>query len=319
MIKKIILISILIVIGLQGFSQQDSQYSLYMFNPIAVNPGYAGSRELLSGVLIHRSQWVGLDGAPTTQAFSLNAPLRNKKIGLGLQIVNDKIGPKNTQTLKGTFAYRLKLGNGNLAFGLSGGVVNYNYDWGQIEYKNQNDVVPTTSAEGFIIPTFDFGVYYNTKTFYIGGSIEHINQANFGLTEVEAVSTSSLLNSGVSGATAKKYANSMMTVGKAFILNDNLVLKTSALFRISNSTGNLDVNAGVLIKNKVLFGTSLRQHGSLTIVLLTEINLSKSLRFGLAYDYDRSDVATSTTGSFELFLGYDLSIFKSKMVSPRYF
>ena len=98
--KKIVLISMLCMMGLQGFSQQDPQYSLYMFNPLGVNPGYAGSREVLSAVLIHRSQWIGMDGAPETQVLSINTPLKNKKMGLGLQIVNDNIGAHTNQTLK---------------------------------------------------------------------------------------------------------------------------------------------------------------------------------------------------------------------------
>ena len=114
--KKIVLISMLCMMGLQGFSQQDPQYSLYMFNPLGVNPGYAGSREVLSAVLIHRSQWIGMDGAPETQVLSINTPLKNKKMGLGLQIVNDNIGAHTNQTLKATYAYRLKMGRGKLAF-----------------------------------------------------------------------------------------------------------------------------------------------------------------------------------------------------------
>lgn len=177
--KKILFILIILVLGLKGFSQQDPQYSLYMFNPIGVNPGYAGSRDVLSAVLVHRSQWIGLDGAPKTQAFSLNMPLNKSKMGVGLQIVNDKIGAHTAQTLKGTYAYRLRLGRGKLAFGLSGGILNYNFDWNKIDYQQQEDIIPTQAPESFIIPIVDFGMYYNTKTFYIGAAIESINEAKY--------------------------------------------------------------------------------------------------------------------------------------------
>lgn len=288
-----------------SFSQQDPQYSLYMFNPLGVNPGYAGSRELLSAVLIHRSQWIGLDGAPETQSFAINTPLKNKNMGVGLQIVSDKIGPKTTQLLKGTYAYRLKLGGGKLAFGLSGGVINYNYNWGKIEYKEQDDAIPTTASNSFMIPSFDFGIYYNTHTFYLGLSTEHLNEAKYNLISVDTTNS-----------TAKKYANSKLTVGKAFILNDNVVLKTSLLVRMSGTSASADLNSGLLFKNKFLFGVSLRRNA---LILLSEINLSKKLRMGLAYDLDANDVANSSSGSIEFFLGYDVSLFKSKVVSPRYF
>lgn len=293
--------------SLQGFSQQDAQYSLYMFNPMAVNPAYAGSREVLSGVLIHRSQWIGLKGAPETQALAVNSPLKNKKMGLGLQIINDKIGAHTTQTLKGTYAYRLKLGKGKLAFGLSGGIINYSYDWTNVEYKDAGDIVPETSNESFMLPTVDFGIYYNTRTMYLGVGAEHLNQSSFGL-EQDAESTSTLA--------AKQYVNITGTFGKAFVLSDNLVLKTSLLFRLANAAGSLDMNGGLLIKNKIFFGVSLRPNA---LIVMSEIKLTKSLRMGVGYDIDRSEVGKSSTGSLEIFLGYDLGLFKSKVISPRYF
>lgn len=305
--KRILGIFLILLVGFDLSAQQDPQYSLYMFNPLGVNPGYAGSREVLSGVLIHRSQWVGLDGAPETQVLSVNSPLKNKKMGLGLQIVNDKIGPRTTQYLTASYAYRLKLGSGKLAFGLRGGVINYNYDWDKIEYKDQEDAIPTTAPQSTMKPTFDFGLYYNTNTFYAGLAADHLNRGSFNL--VDGIDT---VNS-----TARQFVNLNFTLGKAFELNDNLILKTSLLARGSNNNGNLDINGSILIKNKVLFGLTLRSTKAL--ILMTEINVTKNLRFGAAYDYDNSDIASTTSGSFEIFLGYDIGLFNSKVVSPRYF
>jgi len=308
MMKKILLISLLLVLALRGFSQQDPQYSLYMFNPIGVNPGYAGSREVLSAVLLHRSQWIGLDGAPTTQAFSINMPLKNKKMGIGLQFTNDKIGPNTSQTIKGTYAYRLKLGNGKLALGLSGGVFNYHYDWSKIEYKQQDDVIPTYASESFTLPTFDFGLYYNTKTFYAGVSIENLNEAQYNLV------TSFNANDG--NGSSKKVSHIYATAGKAFILTENLVLKASAMLRFANSEASIDLNVGLLLKNRIYFGTSIRSNA---LILLTEINITKKLRLGVAYDIGTTELSKTTGGSLEIFLGYDVNLFKSKVISPRYF
>lgn len=312
--KKILLLTLLIAGMLQSFAQQDPQYSLYMFNPLAVNPAYSGSREVLSAVLVHRSQWVGLDGAPETQAFALNTPLKNKKMGLGFQIVNDKIGPKTTQNITGAYAYRMKLGRGKLALGLKAGIINYNFNWNKIEYKEEGDAIPEESSNGFLIPTVDFGIYYNTRTLYIGVAAEHLNQSSFNFAESDSTGGAQL-DGGSNGS--KKGINLIGTVGKAFVLNDNFVLKTSALVRMANESGNIDVSAGVLIKNRILFGMSLRT--SEALIFMAELNISKNLRMGLAYDVDGSKVASSTSGSFEVFVGYDVGLFKSKVVSPRYF
>lgn len=305
--KKVTLIIILIAGMLQTFAQQDPQYSLYMFNPMGVNPGYAGSREVLSAVLVHRSQWIGLEGAPETQALAINTPLKNKRMGVGLQFVNDKIGPKTLQTITASYAYRLKLGSGKLAFGLRAGMLNYNYDWDKIEYKDDDDAIPTTAKESFILPTFDFGIYYNTRTMYMGLAADHINTPEFNL-----ISGNDSISS-----RARSYANFTLTFGKAFIINDNLIIKTSLLTRVARTAGNIDINSSILIKNKMLFGVTLRSTG--VLVLMTELNLSKNLRMGIAYDVDGSKVARSTSGSFEVFVGYDVGLFKSKVVSPRYF
>lgn len=305
--KKILLITLLFAGTLQSFSQQDPQYSLYMFNPLGVNPGYAGSREVLSAVLVHRSQWIGLEGAPETQAFAINTPLKNKKMGIGLQLVNDKIGPKTMQTFTLAYAYRLKLGRGKLAFGLRGGIINYNYDWNKIEYKDDDDVIPTTATESFMLPTVDFGIYYNTRTMYLGFSADHLNRAEFNL-----LSGQDSINSA-----ARVYSNFTATFGKAFIVSDNIIVKTSILTRLALAAGNIDINSSILFKNKILFGISLRTTGAL--VFMTELNLTKNLRMGIAYDVDGSKVAQSTSGSFEVFVGYDVGLFKSKVVSPRYF
>lgn len=306
--KKIIFI-LLLLTALKGFAQQDPQYSLYMFNPLGVNPGYAGSREMLSTVLIHRSQWVGLEGAPVTQAFAINSPLKIKSMGLGLNITNDKIGPKNVLTATAVYAYRIRIGSGKLAFGLRGGIQNYNYNWDMIEYKDKEDQIPNTAVGSFVIPTFDFGMYYHTNTFYAGISLEHLNESQYSFTKQ--------MNNTVNGA--KVYSHITGTFGKAWVLNNELILKTSALLRSDRQgNGNVDINTNILINKILQFGLTLNTRKS--IIILAEYNINKNFRVGYAYDHNFSALTKTTgSGSHEIFVGYDLSIFKSKVISPRYF
>ncbi len=307
--KKLLLILLLITVGIQTYAQQDPQYSLYIFNPMGLNPAYAGSREVLSAVLVNRSQWVGLKGAPTTQTLAINAPLKNKKMGLGLQFYNDQIGPKKVQSLTAAYAYRLKLGRGKLAFGLQGGILNYTYDWAAIEYKNKNDQLPKIAADNFVIPTFDFGIYYNTRTFYVGIAADHLNQSDFGLLNKDIGATSS----------AQLATHFTTTIGKAFEINNNVVLKTSMLIRSDDVQDNhVDLNASVVLKQKVTFGLTLRSSKGFSVIL--EMQLSKKIRMGYAYDYDTTELTKNVSGgSHEIFIGYDVSLFKSKVISPRYF
>ncbi|MGE0562069.1 MAG: type IX secretion system membrane protein PorP/SprF [Flavobacteriales bacterium] len=306
--KKYLFI-LIILSTIKGFAQQDPIYSLYMFNPLGVNPGYAGSREMLSGVLVHRSQWVGLEGAPVTQTFAINSPLKNKIMGLGLNVTNDKIGPKNILTATAAYAYRIKIGSGRLAFGLRAGIQNYNYNWSKIDYKDTEDQIPTTAVGSFIIPTFDFGMYYNTNTFYAGIALDHLNQAQYSFTKAMTNTENG----------AKVYSHITGTVGKAFVLNDKLVLKTSALIRGDGQrNGNIDLNTSVVINKTVQFGVTLTTRKS--IIILAEYNINKYFRMGYAYDHNFSALTKTTgSGSHEIFIGYDLDLFKSKVISPRYF
>ena len=103
------------------FAQQLPQFTQYMFNTISINPAYAGSRETLSVIGLHRSQWVGLEGGPQTQTLSIHAPLRNEKVGLGLSVINDELGFENFQYVYGDFSYTITTGlNSKLAFGIKG-------------------------------------------------------------------------------------------------------------------------------------------------------------------------------------------------------
>ncbi len=77
-----LLLGVLLLGCAKAHSQQDPQYTNYMYNTININPAYAGSRGALSIFGLHRSQWVGLEGAPTTNSFSINTPIAESKVGL---------------------------------------------------------------------------------------------------------------------------------------------------------------------------------------------------------------------------------------------
>ena len=96
-------------------AQQDPQYSQYMFNQLAINPAYAGSKEALNAAAFVRSQWTGIDGAPNTETVTIHGPLRKKRVGLGFAVIADQIGPKNSIGALGSYAYRIPIGNAKLA------------------------------------------------------------------------------------------------------------------------------------------------------------------------------------------------------------
>lgn len=304
--KKLLLTIGFALATLLGLAQQDPLFSQYMFNPLIVNPAYAGSREAISSTLLHRSQWVGLDGAPTTQTLGVHAPLNRKKIALGGLVVNDRIGPVNTFGIFGIYAYKLPLTNGKLAFGLKGGLYNFAYNQSLINYQDQADPLSQTGTISRTTPSFDFGMYYSTNKSYVGLAITHLTKEAFRLDVPELESRSVL---------QRHYT---LTAGKAIPISKMVVLRPSVFAR---TTGldllNADVNLSVLLNKKLWLGASYRS--SKDLILLAEVNITKQFRFGYSYDLILSPLRNHSAGTHEVFLGFDIDLKRNKFYSPRYF
>ena len=307
--KRTLLYLVLILSAAGLKAQQDPQYSLYMFNPLGVNPAYAGSRDALSIGAVHRNQWVGMPGAPVTNALFAHMPLKNNKMGIGLEVTNDNIGPKSKNYINADYAYKIKAGKGKLAFGIRAGIITYNYDWSKVEYKNDHDgYLQYIGTSNITVPSFDFGMYYNTTTFYAGFAVTHLNQASYDLV------TQQLSDS----VTSRVYRHSTLTLGKAFELNKKWVLRPSLLIRsVEGGIGNIDLNFSALYNQKFWFGFSLRSTQDMVFTL--EVNTNSKFRIGYAYDHNFGKIKSYTGGTHEIFLGYDLQFKKVKMTSPRYF
>lgn len=300
---------VLVLLPTLSFAQQDPQFNQYYFNPVLVNPAYAGTRGMMSMVGVHRSQWLGFDGAPTTQSFAIHTPTRNKKMGVGLQMFNDRVGPKNTFAISGIYAYKIRVGRGKLGFGLRASLYNYTFDWGKIEYKETNSGYALNQGrESYLTPSFDFGMYYHDKFNYIGLELSHLNQGKLGI-EAQNVNLES---------TSRQNAQAILIAGKAFRINRDVVFKPSLLARYSyNLPFFFDLNASFLLKNKIWLGASYRRgYGA---VLVFEYNINKALRIGYSYDVSVTTLNRQNFGSHEIFIGYDINLFRSRVISPRYF
>ena len=158
------------------FAQQDPIYSQYMFNKLAVNPGYAGSRELLTADILYRYQWVNIDGAPKTISASLHSPLNNPHLALGAYVYNDRIGPLNYTGALATFAYRVIFPKSKLSFGLQAGFKNNGIVISDLKSYDDQDPMMYSNIEKKVTPDANFGVYYYSERFYAGLSTLHLFQ-----------------------------------------------------------------------------------------------------------------------------------------------
>lgn len=286
------------------FAQQLPQFTQYMFNTISINPAYAGSRETLSAVGLHRSQWVGLEGGPETQTLSIHAPLRNEKVGLGVSFINDELGFENFTYLYADFSYTIQTGaNTKLAFGLKGGFTSYNLDADFQLSEAQDQLI-----FGFE-DRWDFnvgaGIYWHSDRWYIGLSAPRILNNSFtadGTFEpLERVSY---------------YA----TGGYVFDLSQSIKLKPAVLLKATNGAPlSFDVSANLLFNEKLWLGAGYRiNEQAAALGGIADFQVSKQMRIGYAYEYPLSDLSPFTSGTHEILLIFEL--FKSRRIkSPRYF
>jgi len=294
-----------IFIGKNCFAQQNALYSQYMFNPFVLNPAYAGSRQSVSAVLLYRNQWLGLDGAPVSETFSIHAPLKGRRVAMGFNVINDKIGPTNNIGAFGTYAYHLPSNSGKLSMALRAGVYRFQMNGELLDFKAKKDRKNNASITSKFIPSFDFGMYYYTKTFYAGAAVTHLTQQKIGSYDAENLQ-------------AELFRHFIATVGRAFVINEDIVLKPSMLVKYMDAAPvNVDLNLSCLFNKVFWIGASYRT--SKDLVLITEFNITDYFRAGYSYDLSLGEMKKYNNGSHEIFIGFDFDISKNKtLISPRY-
>ena len=310
--KYLMVIAFVTMLSEIALAQQDAQYTQYMYNTIAINPAYAGSRGVMSIGLLHRSQWVGLDGAPTTQTLNINTPLR-KRVGVGLSIVNDEIGNGTSQEtyFDASVSYTLQTSNeGKLSFGLKAGGHLLNLDFSQLlGFAEQQGAVGITNIDKKFSPNFGAGIYYHTNQFYIGASIP-----NF--LETEHFENTAAANSFL----AKERLNFYLITGYVYDINPDLKFKPALLVKAVNGAPlQADVSANFLINNRFNLGVAYRWDAAFSA--LAGFQLSDQFLLGLAYDREVTALGNSSfnDGSFEIFLRYELFSNPTRVLTPRFF
>ncbi len=288
------------------FAQQDAQYTQYMYNTVSVNPGYAGSRGHMSIAALHRSQWVGLDGAPVTQTFNIHSPIGYRGVGLGLSVVNDQIGPTSETNFDIDFSYTIYTSReGRLSFGIKAGGNLLDVRFSEL---NQFSPDPTLSQDidNRFSPNFGAGVYYHTQRFYAGLSVPRFLQTS----HFDEASLS----------TAKERMNFYFITGYVWDLNPSLKFKPTLLTKATTGAPlQVDVSANFMFSEKLILGAAYRWDAAFSGMV--GFNVADSFLIGMAYDRETTELGSAAfnDGSFEVILRYDFIKRNSNLKSPRFF
>lgn len=284
-------------------AQQDAQFTQYMYNTVNVNPAYAGSRGALSIFALHRTQWVGLNGAPITNAVSVNTPLNESRIGLGLTVVNDKIGPVQENTISGDFSYSIATSeNVLLSFGIKATANLFDLDVSKL-----NPVADDPTLRDYnnkFSPNFGAGIYLHSDKAYVGLSVPNFIETNrYNDNEV---------------AIFKEKINYYLIAGYVFDLNNSIKFKPAFLTKlVEGAPLQVDVSGSLMFNDKLTVGLSYRW--SAAVSAMVGFQISQALYVGYGYDLETTRLDNYNSGSHEIFLRYDLFKNNEKITMQRFF
>ncbi|UNY98523.1 type IX secretion system membrane protein PorP/SprF [Zhouia spongiae] len=294
--------------GIQAFSQQLPQFTQYMYNTISINPAYAGSRGSFSVVGLHRSQWAGFEGGPSTQTVSVNSMMKNEKVGLGFSFINDKLGYENFTYLYGDFAYNLQVGaDTKLALGLKAGFTHYSLDE---ELITDPAIISDPYFQDFSnrwSPNIGVGSYLYSERWYLGLSAPRILTNDYNDGEAAGVDY-----------VAFERVSYYLTGGYVFDMGKDVKFKPAMLLKATNGAPlSFDATANFLFNEKLWLGAAYRFDSFNTFGALIDFQVSDRLRLGYTYELPVSGIRPYTNGTHEFLLIYEIN--KKRIKSPRYF
>ena len=285
------------------FAQQDSQYTQYMYNTTLINPAYAGSREVTSVFLLHRNQWVGLDGAPVTNNFSINTPIGDSNFGIGLNFVNDKIGPVAENEISIDVAYFIRISeNYKLAVGIKGTTNLFNLDVNKLRIYDPSDPQFQNVNTEFS-PNIGAGTYLFSDKTYFGLSVPSFFESyRYNDNNIEI---------------SKQKLHLYFIAGHVFKISENIDFKPALLSKIVQGAPiQADVTGNFLFFDKLTLGLAYRWDASVSG--LAGFQISDSWFIGYGYDIETTKLANYNSGSHEVFLRYEFSN-KVRVSAPRFF
>ncbi|MBJ2176430.1 type IX secretion system membrane protein PorP/SprF [Aureibaculum sp. A20] len=302
------LLIVLSLVSITGFSQQDPQYTQYMYNMNIVNPAYAGSRGTLSIGLLGRLQWVGIEGAPKTATMAIHAPL-GKNLGGGFSAILDEHGPVKETNVYADVSYTINTSEeGRLAFGLKGGITFFDVGLLSLVLPQTAPGVDPLFSDNVneTLPNFGAGVYYYTDKFYVGLSAPN-------LLETKHLEQD---NGTISKASEKMHY--FGTVGYVFNLSETLKFKPSVMAKaVTGSPLSLDGSLNFLFNDRLELGASYRFGDSVSGLI--NFGVTRDLRIGYAYDYTTTNLGNYNSGTHEVFMQWDIDFSKKNLKSPRFF
>jgi type IX secretion system PorP/SprF family membrane protein len=315
---RAIVIILLLAVSTSARGQADSDpkeitfgypvYSQYLQNGLLINPAYAGARGALSAFISYRMQWMGIEDAPSFQTLSLHTPMKNDRVALGIMGQFMQYGLTRSKSIYASYAYKIRLGQGKLTFGIRGGVDLSNTDYTGIDLTDPGD--PVFMEDGnYVLPNAGAGIYYYSNKLFAGISIPQFL---------------SYQKTGTGGVQAYHSFGSydfIFSAGGLITFSDFLKFKPSVLVNYSleetKKLTQFDINGNFILADLIWVGGSWRTTEDVAVAIL-QVQLNQQLMLGLSYDYPVGDMSSYSNGSVEFVLRYEFGS-RISAANPRYF
>jgi type IX secretion system PorP/SprF family membrane protein len=292
---------------LQAKSQQFVMFTQYMSNMSSINPAYAGSHDMLNIVMLGRKQWLGLAGSPTSETFSINAPITAKKIGVGFSMIEDILGPVKSTGVDADFAFRFNVTpKVQLSLGLKAGARSYSNNLTSLFIIDKQDPLFSADIKSRWAPNFGTGFFLNTDKLYVGLSVPYL------------LKNSITLNNETNSSFGREERHYYLISGYVWEISRWWLFKPTVLFKyVKNSPISFDMSANFLFSEKLWLSGTYRLGDALGII--AQMKVFRQLWVGYSYDFSLNKMRSTNLGTHEIMLSYDFSFAKYKVKSPRYF
>jgi len=301
---RVVLTMLLMLTCLTAWGQQNAQFTQYMFSGLVINPAYTGMDEALNVTFVNRSQWVGVDGAPVTQTLTAHTLFSKSKLGVGLSLMNDKIGVHRNQKIAGSTAYHLSVSeNAVLSFGLQAGLNILKSNYGSLSSTSTTvDPQLVNASIGQTYFNLGLGFYYRSPKFHVGLSLPDLIPQRFAINDTTSITWQK----------AQYFVFSKYVIR----INDFLQVEPSVLIKYKPDLPiSFDLNACLIIKQALTLGVSYRKSESIDFLLKAQ--LTPQLQFGYSYDFVTGQVSNLSRGSHELMISYLFKYSHDNIASPR--
>ena len=298
-----VLIIISFLVSFSAYGQYTSLQSQYMFNLIALNPAATGSEEVMSVIGSFRAQWVGFEGAPTTESITVHAPLKDMNSSVGVQLYADQIGVDNRTTINALYSYRINMDNASLRLGVSGGASFIQSKYSELNVFSPDDAELGSNTPVGVQPNVGFGAYYTADRCFASFSIPALLGHRFDDNQFKSF------------ADFQNY-NFLLGGGYEFDLKNEMGMKPSVLIKFRpNNRVQIDFNATLKLNGRFDVGLSYRTEEAM--IGMFEAMITNQFYAMYSFGMPISSIAKFTFGSHEIGLKYNF-VYQSNTQGPRF-